>query len=60
MDQLTQIMKVTGVPGPEFIQKLDTPEVGRTVINMQLCTRSTICTENFYKCPLPLMLNIFL
>uniref|UniRef100_A0A8C6WKJ4 mitogen-activated protein kinase n=1 Tax=Neogobius melanostomus TaxID=47308 RepID=A0A8C6WKJ4_9GOBI len=26
MDQLTQIMKVTGVPGPEFIQKLDTPE----------------------------------
>uniref|UniRef100_A0AAX7VDZ6 mitogen-activated protein kinase n=1 Tax=Astatotilapia calliptera TaxID=8154 RepID=A0AAX7VDZ6_ASTCA len=42
MDQLTQIMKVTGVPGPEFIQKLDTPEVGRTVINMQLCTRSTI------------------
>lgn len=27
MDQLTQIMKVTGVPGPEFIQKLDTPEV---------------------------------
>lgn len=31
MDQLTQIMKVTGVPGPEFIQKLDTPEVGRTV-----------------------------
>uniref|UniRef100_A0A8C5H645 mitogen-activated protein kinase n=1 Tax=Gouania willdenowi TaxID=441366 RepID=A0A8C5H645_GOUWI len=28
MDQLTQIMKVTGVPGPEFIQKLDSPEVG--------------------------------
>ncbi|XP_019728696.1 mitogen-activated protein kinase 13 [Hippocampus comes] len=26
MDQLTQIMKVTGVPGPEFIQKLDSPE----------------------------------
>uniref|UniRef100_A0A672YI51 mitogen-activated protein kinase n=1 Tax=Sphaeramia orbicularis TaxID=375764 RepID=A0A672YI51_9TELE len=26
MDQLTQIMKVTGVPGPEFVQKLDTPE----------------------------------
>lgn len=28
MDQLTQIMKVNGVPGPEFIQKLDSPEVG--------------------------------
>lgn len=27
MDQLTQIMKVTGVPGPEFIQKLDSIEV---------------------------------
>ena len=27
MDQLTQIMKVTGVPGKEFIQKLDSPEV---------------------------------
>lgn len=26
MDQLTQIMKVTGVPGPEFVQKLDSPE----------------------------------
>uniref|UniRef100_A0A3Q3FFW0 mitogen-activated protein kinase n=1 Tax=Labrus bergylta TaxID=56723 RepID=A0A3Q3FFW0_9LABR len=26
MDQLTQIMKVTGVPGSEFIQKLDSPE----------------------------------
>uniref|UniRef100_A0A8C5H798 mitogen-activated protein kinase n=1 Tax=Gouania willdenowi TaxID=441366 RepID=A0A8C5H798_GOUWI len=31
MDQLTQIMKVTGVPGPEFIQKLDSPEA-RTYI----------------------------
>ena len=29
MDQLTQIMKVTGVPGKEFIQKLDSPEVRR-------------------------------
>lgn len=28
MDQLTQIMKVTGVPGTEFIQKLDSIEVG--------------------------------
>lgn len=27
MDQLTQILKVTGVPGPEFVQKLDSPEV---------------------------------
>uniref|UniRef100_A0A8C7IEA7 mitogen-activated protein kinase n=1 Tax=Oncorhynchus kisutch TaxID=8019 RepID=A0A8C7IEA7_ONCKI len=27
MDQLTQIMKVTGVPGPDFIQKLDSQEV---------------------------------
>ncbi|XP_023846698.1 mitogen-activated protein kinase 13 isoform X1 [Salvelinus sp. IW2-2015] len=26
MDQLTQIMKVTGVPGPDFIQKLDSQE----------------------------------
>ncbi|CAG01722.1 unnamed protein product, partial [Tetraodon nigroviridis] len=26
MDQLTQIMKVTGVPGPEFVQKLDSIE----------------------------------
>lgn len=34
MDQLTQIMKVTGVPGPEFIQKLDSLEVGLVVINM--------------------------
>lgn len=31
MDQLTQIMKVTGVPGPEFIQKLDSVEVCLTV-----------------------------
>lgn len=34
MDQLTQIMKVTGVPGPEFIQKLDSLEVGLIVINI--------------------------
>ncbi|XP_051964185.1 mitogen-activated protein kinase 13-like isoform X1 [Xyrauchen texanus] len=26
MDQLTQIMKVTGTPGPEFIEKLGSPE----------------------------------
>ncbi|XP_051758469.1 mitogen-activated protein kinase 13 isoform X2 [Ctenopharyngodon idella] len=26
MDQLTQIMKVTGTPGPEFIEKLESPE----------------------------------
>ncbi|KAL3063788.1 hypothetical protein OYC64_000174 [Pagothenia borchgrevinki] len=26
MDQLTQIMKVTGVPGSEFVQKLESPE----------------------------------
>lgn len=32
MDQLTQIMKVTGVPGTEFIQKLDSVEVCQTVI----------------------------
>uniref|UniRef100_A0A7N6ATH5 mitogen-activated protein kinase n=1 Tax=Anabas testudineus TaxID=64144 RepID=A0A7N6ATH5_ANATE len=32
MDQLTQIMKVTGVPGPEFIQKLDSLEVGLIVL----------------------------
>uniref|UniRef100_A0A7N8X2A3 mitogen-activated protein kinase n=1 Tax=Mastacembelus armatus TaxID=205130 RepID=A0A7N8X2A3_9TELE len=34
MDQLTQIMKVTGVPGPEFIQKLDSPEVGITAVDL--------------------------
>uniref|UniRef100_A0A8C5NAA6 mitogen-activated protein kinase n=1 Tax=Gouania willdenowi TaxID=441366 RepID=A0A8C5NAA6_GOUWI len=34
MDQLTQIMKVTGVPGPEFIQKLDSPEVGERSIDL--------------------------
>uniref|UniRef100_A0AAY4DMK0 mitogen-activated protein kinase n=1 Tax=Denticeps clupeoides TaxID=299321 RepID=A0AAY4DMK0_9TELE len=27
MDQLTQIMRVTGVPGPEFVNKLDSQEV---------------------------------
>lgn len=27
MDQLTQIMKVTGTPGSEFIGKLESPEV---------------------------------
>uniref|UniRef100_A0A8C9VRL9 mitogen-activated protein kinase n=1 Tax=Scleropages formosus TaxID=113540 RepID=A0A8C9VRL9_SCLFO len=27
MDQLTQIMKTTGVPGPDFIKKLDSQEV---------------------------------
>ncbi|XP_016112748.1 mitogen-activated protein kinase 13-like isoform X1 [Sinocyclocheilus grahami] len=27
MDQLTQIMKVTGTPSPEFIEKLESPEV---------------------------------
>lgn len=32
MDQLTQIMKVTGVPGPEFVQKLDSPEVGHVTV----------------------------
>lgn len=32
MDQLTQIMKVTGVPGPEFIQKLDSLEVGQIAV----------------------------
>lgn len=44
MDQLTQIMKVTGVPGPEFIQKLDSVEVCLTVApefcvyQLQYCT----------------------
>lgn len=27
MDQLVQIMKVTGTPGPEFIEKLESQEV---------------------------------
>lgn len=40
MDQLTQIMKVTGVPGPEFIQKLDSPEVGQITIGV--CCETTV------------------
>lgn len=35
MDQLTQIMKVTGVPGPEFVQKLDSPEVGTQYFSLR-------------------------
>ncbi|XP_004070274.1 mitogen-activated protein kinase 13 [Oryzias latipes] len=34
MDQLTQILKVTGVPGPEFVQKLDSPEAKTYVKNL--------------------------
>uniref|UniRef100_A0A672JGA6 mitogen-activated protein kinase n=1 Tax=Salarias fasciatus TaxID=181472 RepID=A0A672JGA6_SALFA len=45
MDQLTQIMKVTGVPGPEFVQKLDSPEVSSyaalTFYLFQIYTTST-------------------
>lgn len=36
MDQLTQIMKVTGVPGPEFIQKLDSLEVCQTTVDLNV------------------------
>lgn len=47
MDQLTQIMKVTGVPGPEFIQKLDSAEVCLSVATKfcidQLEQYSQIC-----------------
>ncbi|XP_007892449.1 mitogen-activated protein kinase 13 [Callorhinchus milii] len=31
LDQLAQIMKVTGTPGPDFIQKLDGPEARRYI-----------------------------
>lgn len=43
MDQLTQIMKVTGVPGPEFVQKLDTQEVGRNTV----CRKYTCISQNY-------------
>uniref|UniRef100_A0A7N8Y1G9 mitogen-activated protein kinase n=1 Tax=Mastacembelus armatus TaxID=205130 RepID=A0A7N8Y1G9_9TELE len=42
MDQLTQIMKVTGVPGPEFIQKLDSPEVGITAVGVYLLEKMLV------------------
>lgn len=35
MDQLTQIMKVTGTPGPEFIDKLESQEVTAQKIEKQ-------------------------
>uniref|UniRef100_A0A4W4H7W9 mitogen-activated protein kinase n=1 Tax=Electrophorus electricus TaxID=8005 RepID=A0A4W4H7W9_ELEEL len=34
MDQLTQIMKVTGTPGPEFIEKLESQEVRQVVYSI--------------------------
>ena len=43
MDQLTQIMKVTGVPGPEFVQKLDTQEVGHNTV----CRKCTCASQNY-------------
>uniref|UniRef100_A0A8D3BLU9 mitogen-activated protein kinase n=1 Tax=Scophthalmus maximus TaxID=52904 RepID=A0A8D3BLU9_SCOMX len=46
MDQLTQIMKVTGVPGPEFVQKLDSPEVGQNLL---------IFMHMFYVCIIPFL-----
>ncbi|XP_012671151.2 mitogen-activated protein kinase 13 [Clupea harengus] len=34
MDQITQIMKVTGVPGPDFIKKLDSQEAKTYVASL--------------------------
>lgn len=44
MDQLTQIMKVTGIPGPEFIQKLDSIEVQYIEVELEyLVNRAAKC-----------------
>ncbi|XP_068187706.1 mitogen-activated protein kinase 13 [Antennarius striatus] len=44
MDQLTQIMKVTGVPGPEFIQKLDSLEAKNYVKDLPHYSRKDFST----------------
>ncbi|CAL8259963.1 unnamed protein product [Gadus morhua 'NCC'] len=44
MDQLTQIMKVTGVPGKEFIQKLDSPEAKSYMKNLPHYPRKDFST----------------
>ena len=49
MDQLTQIMKVTGVPGKEFIQKLDSPEV-REVQEREASVESISASSTVIEC----------
>ncbi|KAJ8257742.1 hypothetical protein GJAV_G00189180 [Gymnothorax javanicus] len=44
MDQLTQILKVTGVPGPEFIHKLDSQEARSYVRNLPHYPRKDFTT----------------
>jgi len=45
MDQLTQIMKVTGTPGPEFIEKLESPEVRHFQCNQRLYIQYVVCLD---------------
>ncbi|KAG9332723.1 hypothetical protein JZ751_014822 [Albula glossodonta] len=44
MDQLTQIMKVTGIPGPEFIHKLDSQEARSYVLSLPHYPRKDFST----------------
>ncbi|XP_071372020.1 mitogen-activated protein kinase 13 isoform X2 [Centroberyx affinis] len=44
MDQLTQIMKVTGIPGAEFVQKLDSPEARSYVKSLPRFPRKDFST----------------
>uniref|UniRef100_A0A3Q3A7F2 mitogen-activated protein kinase n=1 Tax=Kryptolebias marmoratus TaxID=37003 RepID=A0A3Q3A7F2_KRYMA len=44
MDQLTQIMKVNGAPGPEFIQKLESPEAKSYIKSLPLYPRKDFST----------------
>ncbi|KAK0146280.1 Mitogen-activated protein kinase 13 [Merluccius polli] len=44
MDQLTQIMKVTGVPGQDFIHKLDSPEAKSYMKNLPKYPRKNFPT----------------
>uniref|UniRef100_A0A8D0C5E3 mitogen-activated protein kinase n=1 Tax=Scleropages formosus TaxID=113540 RepID=A0A8D0C5E3_SCLFO len=42
MDQLTQIMKTTGVPGPDFIKKLDSQEHNYELMHVSFFTLSAV------------------
>ncbi|MEQ2304472.1 Mitogen-activated protein kinase 13 [Ameca splendens] len=44
MDQLSQIMKVCGVPGQEFIQKLESPEARNYIKSLPLHPRKDFST----------------
>ncbi|MED6278821.1 Mitogen-activated protein kinase 13, partial [Characodon lateralis] len=44
MDQLSQIMKVCGVPGQEFIQKLESPEAKNYIKSLPLHPRKDFST----------------